>query len=1069
MTENEIEKLAIALLEHQGYTYINGVHLAPDTPDSERTTFEEVVLKQRLENAVRRINPTIPLDAQQDAVKQILRIASPDVLSNNETFHRLLTEGIPVTKRVNGQERGDRVFLIDFENPLHNEFLVVNQFTIVENGVNKRPDIILFVNGLPLVVIELKNATDDKTTIQSAFRQIETYKAMISSLFTFNAFSVISDGLEAKAGTISAGLSRFMAWKTSDGVKEASKQISQLETLIKGMLQPSVLLDLVRHFVVFEKFKKEDADGIVTVQTVKKLAAYHQYYAVNRAVESTKRASGFVSKQTIGNLLNESPESYGLPGVKNQPEGDRKGGVVWHTQGSGKSLSMVFYTGKIVLALDNPTILVITDRNDLDDQLFDTFAASKQLLRQDPVQATDRKQLKDLLKVNSGGVIFTTIQKFQPEEGNVFETLSTRENIIVIADEAHRTQYGFSAKTVDDKDESGNVIGKKIVYGFAKYMRDALPNATYLGFTGTPIESTDVNTPAVFGNYVDIYDIAQAVEDGATVRIFYESRLAKVKLTEEGKELVDELDDELDQEDLTSTQKAKSKWTQLEALIGGKQRVQNIAADIVNHFTQRQEVFQGKGMIVSMSRRIAADLYNAIIAIKPEWHSDDLKKGKIKVIMTSASSDGPALAKFHTTKEQRRMLAERMKDPNDELELVIVRDMWLTGFDAPSMHTLYIDKPMKGHNLMQAIARVNRVYKDKPGGLIVDYLGIASDLKKALAFYSDAGGKGDPAVAQEQAVALMLEKIEVISAMYHGFPYEDYFDADTSKKLSMILAAEDHILGLENGKKRYIDEVTALSKAFAIAIPHDQAMDAKDEISFFQAVKARLAKFDSTGSGKTDEEIETTIRQVIDQALVSDQVIDVFDAAGIKKPDISILSDDFLMELKGMQHKNVALEVLKKLLNDEIKSRTKTNLVQSKKLLEMLEQSINRYHNKILTAAEVIDELIKLSKNIVEMDDEPKKLGLTSYEYAFYTAVSNNDSAIELLQQEKLRELAVELTNTIQQNATIDWNIKESVRAKLKVAVKRLLRKYGYPPDMQLLATETVLKQAEMLAKELSA
>jgi type I restriction enzyme R subunit len=1069
MTENEIEKLAIALLEQQGYTYINGVHLAPDAPDSERTTFEEVVLKQRLENAVRRINPTIPLDAQQDAVKQILRIASPDVLSNNETFHRLLTEGIPVTKRVDGQVRGDRVFLIDFENPLHNEFLVVNQFTIVENGVNKRPDIILFVNGLPLVVIELKNATDDKTTIQSAFRQIETYKAMISSLFTFNAFSVISDGLEAKAGTISAGLSRFMAWKTTDGVKEASKQISQLETLIKGMLQPSVLLDLVRHFVVFEKFKKEDADGIVTVQTVKKLAAYHQYYAVNRAVESTKRASGFVSKQTLGNLVMESPETYGLPGVKNQPEGDRKGGVVWHTQGSGKSLSMVFYTGKIVLALDNPTVLVITDRNDLDDQLFDTFAASKQLLRQDPVQATDRKQLKDLLKVNSGGVIFTTIQKFQPEEGNVFETLSTRENIIVIADEAHRTQYGFSAKTVDDKDESGNVIGKKIVYGFAKYMRDALPNATYLGFTGTPIESTDVNTPAVFGNYVDIYDIAQAVEDGATVRIFYESRLAKVKLSEEGKELVDELDDELDQEDLTSTQKAKSKWTQLEALIGGKQRVQNIAADIVNHFTQRQEVFQGKGMIVSMSRRIAADLYNAIIAIKPEWHSDDLKKGKIKVIMTSASSDGPELAKFHTTKEQRRMLAERMKDPNDELELVIVRDMWLTGFDAPSMHTLYIDKPMKGHNLMQAIARVNRVYKDKPGGLIVDYLGIASDLKKALAFYSDAGGKGDPAVAQEQAVALMLEKIEVISAMYHGFPYEDYFDADTSKKLSMILAAEDHILGLENGKKRYIDEVTALSKAFAIAIPHDQAMDAKDEISFFQAVKARLAKFDSTGSGKTDEEIETTIRQVIDQALVSDQVIDVFDAAGIKKPDISILSDDFLMELKDMQHKNVALEVLKKLLNDEIKSRTKTNLVQSKKLLEMLEQSINRYHNKILTAAEVIDELIKLSKNIVEMDDEPKKLGLTSYEYAFYTAVSNNDSAIELLQQEKLRELAVELTNTIQQNASIDWNIKESVRAKLKVAVKRLLRKYGYPPDMQLLATETVLKQAEMLAKELSA
>lgn len=1067
MTENEIELLALDLLKGQGYEYINGVDIAPDSASAERHTFEEVVLKERLEKAVRRINIGIPPDAQQDAIKQVMRIASPDLLANNESFHRLLTEGIPVTKRVDGQERGDRVFLVDFDNPSHNEFLVVNQFTIIENGVNKRPDIILFVNGLPLVVMELKNAVNEKTTVGAAFRQIETYKAMIPSLFTFNSFSVISDGLEAKAGTISAGLSRFMAWKSIDGTIEASHLISQLDTLIKGMLNPSTLLDLIRHFIVFEKSKKEDVDGIVTVQTVKKIAAYHQYYAVNRAVASTRRACGFSTKSHYS-VAREDPGSYGLPGVKQQPAGDRKGGVVWHTQGSGKSLSMVFYTGKIVLALDNPTVLVITDRNDLDDQLFDTFAASKQLLRQDPIQATDRKQLKDLLKVNSGGVIFTTIQKFQPEEGNVYETLSERENIIVIADEAHRTQYGFSAKTVDDKDKDGNVIGKKIVYGFAKYMRDALPNATYLGFTGTPIESTDVNTPAVFGNYVDIYDIAQAVEDGATVRIFYESRLAKVNLSDEGRELVEELDDELDQEELTETQKTKSKWTQLEALIGGKNRLQNIAADIVHHFTQRQEVSKGKGMIVSMSRRIAAELYNAIVAIKPEWHSDDLKKGKIKVIMTSASSDGPELAKFHTTKDQRRMLAERMKDPDDELELVIVRDMWLTGFDAPSMHTLYIDKPMKGHNLMQAIARVNRVYKDKPGGLIVDYLGIASDLKKALSFYSDAGGKGDPAIAQEQAVTLMLEKIEVLSAMYHGFPYEDYFDADTSSKLSLILAAEDHILGLDNGKKRYIDEVTALSKAFAIAIPHDQAMDAKDEISFFQAVKARLAKFDTTGSGKSDEELETTIRQVIDKALVSDQVIDVFDAAGIKKPDISILSDEFLMELKDMQHKNVALEVLKKLLNDEIKARTKTNLVQSKKLLEMLELSINRYHNKILTAAEVIDELIKLSKDIVEMDNEPRKMGLSDYEYAFYTAVANNDSARELIEQDKLRELAVALTETIKNNASIDWTIKESVRAKLKVAVKRLLRKYGYPPDMQLLATETVLKQAEMLAKELT-
>lgn len=1070
ITENHIEQLAIERLEELGYEYIYAPDIAPDGATPERDNYAQVLLLNRLQNAVKRINPDIPADAQAEAIKEIQRIASPELLANNETFHRLLTEGIPVSKRVDGDDRGDRVWLVDFNDPYNNEFLVANQFTIVENGNNKRPDVLLFVNGIPLVVIELKNAADENTTIHSAFKQVETYKTIIPGLFTYNGFVVISDGLEAKAGSISAGFSRYMAWKSADGKAEASHLVSQLETLIQGMLNKETLIDIIRHFVVFEKSKREDTEtGITTISTVKKLAAYHQYYAVNRAVESTLRATGFnVEEEAPLNMAMEDPVSYGLPGVKNQPIGDRKAGVVWHTQGSGKSLSMVFYTGKIVLALDNPTILVITDRNDLDDQLFDTFAASKQLLRQEPVQADDRNQLKDLLKVASGGVVFTTIQKFQPEEGNVYETLSQRKNIVVIADEAHRTQYGFKAKTIDAKDERGNVVGKKIVYGFAKYMRDALPNATYLGFTGTPIESTDVNTPAVFGNYVDIYDIAQAVEDGATVRIYYESRLAKVNLSEEGKQLVDELDDELEQEELTDTQKAKAKWTQLEALVGSEKRIATIAKDIVAHFSQRQAVFEGKGMIVSMSRRIAADLYDAIIALKPEWHSDDLNKGVIKVIMTSASADGPKIAKHHTTKEQRRMLAERMKNPDDELQLVIVRDMWLTGFDAPSMHTLYIDKPMKGHNLMQAIARVNRVYKDKPGGLIVDYLGIASDLKKALAFYSDAGGKGDPTIAQEQAVQLMLEKLEVISNMYHGFAYESYFEADTSKKLSLILAAEEHILGLEDGKKRYINEVTALSKAFAIAVPHEQAMDAKDEVSFFQAVKARLAKFDSTGTGKTDEEIETTIRQVIDKALVSEQVIDVFDAAGIKRPDISILSDEFLMELKGMEHKNVALEVLKKLLNDEIKSRAKKNLVKSRSFAEMLENSIRKYHNKILTAAEVIEELIKLSKGIVEMDNEAKQMGLTDFEYAFYTAVANNDSAKELMQQDKLRELAVVLTETIRQNASIDWTIKESVKAKLKVAVKRILRKYGYPPDMQMLATETVLKQAEMIANEIT-
>ncbi len=723
---------------------------------------------------------------------------------------------------------------------------------------------------------------------------------------------------------------------------------------------------------------------------------------------------------------------------------------------------------KLVRALDNPTILVITDRNDLDDQLFDTFAASKQLLRQDPIQAENREDLKRLLKVASGGVIFATIQKFQPSEGNIFEELSNRKNIVVIADEAHRTQYGFHAKTIDDKDSDGNVIGKKVVYGFAKYMRDALPNATYLGFTGTPIEGTDVNTPAVFGNYVDVYDIAQAVNDGATVKIFYESRLAKINLSEQGKKLVEELDEDLEKQDLSETQKAKSKWTQLEALIGSEDRVRNIAKDIVEHFSERQKVFDGKGMIVSMSRRIAAELYAEIIKLKPDWHSDDLNKGAIKVIMTASSSDGPQMAKHHTTKEQRRDLAERMKNPQDELQLVIVRDMWLTGFDAPSMTTLYIDKPMKGHNLMQAIARVNRVYKDKTGGLVVDYLGIASDLKKALSFYSDSGGKGDPAIAQEKAVQMMLTNLEVISQMFCGFEYEEYFDADTSKKLSVILGAQNHILGLDNGKKRFLDEVAKLSQAFAIAVPHEQAMDAKDEVAFFQAIKARLAKFESSVGGKSDVEIETAIRQVIDEALVSSKVVDVFDAAGIKKPDISILSEEFLLEIKGMEHQNLALETLKKLLNDEIKSRAKKNLVQSKSLMEMLENSIKKYHNKIITAAEVIDELISQAKNIVNKDKESQEMGMSDFEYAFYTAVANNDSARELMQKDKLRELAVVLAEKIKQNATIDWTIKESVQAKLRIIVKRVLRQFGYPPDMEKLATETVLNQAKLIAAELT-
>ena len=1046
LTESTIENWAIELLQAQGYTYLYGPDIAPESATAERTRYDEVVLVERLRAAVRRINPLIPIAAQDEAIAQVLRIVSPDLLANNEAFHRLLTEGVPVSVHVAGDERGDFVRLVDFDVVDNNDFVVVNQFTITQNHQTKRPDVIVFVNGLPLVVIELKNAVDEGATVKSAYAQLQTYQQSIPNLFTFNALSVISDGLEARAGTISAGFSRFMTWKSADGVAEASRLQSQLEVLIAGMLNRETLLDLVRSFVVFEKTDQKDPDtGLIRIQTVKKIAAYHQYYAVNKAVESTIRAASAA--------------------------GNRKGGVVWHTQGSGKSLSMVFYTGKVVRALDNPTVLVITDRNDLDDQLFDTFTAAKQLLRQEPKQVQSRAHLKDLLSVASGGVVFTTIQKFQPESGNVFDALSDRRNIVVIADEAHRTQYGFEARTVDDKDVNGQVVGQKVVYGFAKYLRDALPNATYLGFTGTPIEGTDVNTPAVFGDYVDVYDIAQAVEDGATVRIYYESRLAKVALSDEGRRLVAELDAELEQDELTESQKAKAKWTRMEALIGSQQRIENIARDIIEHFEARQAVFSGKAMVVCMSRRIAAELYAALARIRPDWHSDDLTQGQMKVVMTAASDDGPLLSKHHTTKEQRRKLAERMKDVKDDLKLVIVRDMWLTGFDAPSMHTLYIDKPMQGHNLMQAIARVNRVYADKPGGLVVDYLGIASDLKRALSFYSDAGGKGDPAEAQEQAVALMLDKITSINQLLAGVSYRRYFMADTSGKLSVILETEDYILGVDNGKKRFVDEVSKLSQAFAIAVPHEQAMAVNQEVAFFQAVKARLMKFDAsegTGIGRTNEEIETTIRQVIDKALVSEQVVDVFDAAGIKKPDISILSDEFLGELKGYQHKNLALEMLKKLLNDEIKSRARTNLVQSRSLMEMLQNAIQKYHNKIITAAEVIEELIKIGKEIVSSDAIAKEAGLSTLEYAFYSAVANNDSARELMTHDKLRELAVVLTERVRANASIDWTIKESVRAKLRVIVKRTLRQFGYPPDMELLATETVLQQAEMIAGELN-
>lgn len=1053
--ESTIEEFVIELLETQGWQY-----LSVEEQESERSDLGEVVLKNRLKSAIDRLNPKLSEDAKSQAVRQVLNLPSQNLMDNNEDFHRMLTEdGIEVEVMGHDGIKGEKVRLIDFREVNSNEFLVCNQFTVTENNVNKRPDVILFVNGLPLVVIELKNPVDENATVAKAYTQLQNYKNAIPSLFYYNSILVASDGLDAKVGTLSSDISRFLAWKSIDGVKEDKATVPQIETLIKGMFNKQVLLDLVSHFVVFEKTKKEDpTTGLSTVSTIKKIAAYHQYYAVNKAIESTIRASS--EPDSVG----EKPEAYGLATVSIQPRGDHKAGVVWHTQGSGKSLSMVFYTGKVVLALGNPTIVVLTDRNDLDEQLFDTFASCKQLLRQVPVQASSRDHLKELLKVAGGGIVFTTIQKFFPEEGSAnFDMLSERKNIIVVADEAHRSQYGFGAKTTE---KNGEIFTK---YGFAKYMRDALPQASFIGFTGTPIEKEDVSTPAVFGNYVDVYDIAQAVEDGSTVRIYYESRLAKVHLSPDQQSKIDS-DVEMVTEggEDSAKESAKAKWAQLEAIVGNKERLKVIATDIITHFEQRQEAFEGKGMIVCMSRRIAVELYEEIIKIRPGWDNRDLKKGAIKVVMTTSSSDNENWQIHSTTKLDRKAIGERFKDEKDPLKLVIVRDMWLTGFDVPCLHTMYVDKPMRGHNLMQAIARVNRVFKDKPGGLIVDYIGIASDLKTALATYTASGGKGAPTLDQNEAVATMLEKFEIVEQLFDGFDYHRYFTADTRAKLTIILEAQEHILGITDGKSRFTKYVTMLSQAFALSVPNLRAMQIKDEVGFFQAVKARLTKFEPTGSGKSDAEIETAIRQIVDKAVVAEGVVDVFDAAGIKKPDISILSDEFLAEVKHMERRNIALELLKKLLNDEIRTRTRKNFMQSKKLSEMLESTIKKYQNNLLTSAQVIDELIKLAKDIRESDKRGDDLNLNEDELAFYDALAGSESAKEVLGDKQLAIIAMEVLKSVRGNATIDWTLKENVRARLRRDVKRILNRYGYPPDEQLVATENVIRQAELMANELN-
>ncbi len=1033
--ESDIEQMVIELLGKEGYSFIS-----PDVVDQERGDLSTVVLIERLREIVSKLNQDIPQSVQNDAVKKVLSVQGSDLIGRNEAFHNLFVNGVDVEYLKDGMMRGEKVWLVDFENIENNDFVVTNQVNIygeIKNA-HKIPDVVLYINGLPLCVIELKNPTDEQATIGKAYTQLQNYKKAIPQLFNYNEMLVASDGLEARAGSLTAGIDRFMVWKQADGSENAT--VPQIEILIKEMLTPKVFLDLIKHFTVFEQSKSEDKKTKqMRIGTIKKVAAYHQYYAVNKAIASTLNA------------------------VKDG--GNHKAGVVWHTQGSGKSLSMVFYAGKVVLALHNPTILVVTDRNDLDEQLYGTFAQSKKLLRQEPVQAKNRAHLKELLKTSGGGIVFSTIQKFYPEDGGEeYDLLSDRNNIIVIADEAHRSQYGFAARTVFKDAEA---ITR---YGNAKYLRDALPNASFIGFTGTPIEQEDRSTPAVFGEYVDVYDIERAVEDNATVPIYYESRLAKVQLNaEEHAKVDDEVEAIMEDVDLSDKEKSKAKWAQLEVIIGQSGRLGEIAGDLVEHFDARQEVFEGKGMFVAMSRRIAVEMYERIVVLRPDWHSDDLDNGAIKILMTASSSDPESWQPHHTSKEDRKKLANRFRDPNDPLKMVIVRDMWLTGFDVPSLHTMYIDKLMRGHNLMQAIARVNRIYKDKAGGLIVDYIGFAADLQKAFATYTQSGGKGRPTLDQGEAVSLMVEKYEVVSQMFNHFNYKKYFGTGTKIKLQIILEASEHILGLEKGKERFVRECTTLSKVYALATPSLQAEKLRDDIGFFQAIKSRLMKFDTTGTGTGKIDVETAIKQIVDKALVSDGVIDIFAAAGLEKPNVSVFSDEFFDEVRDMEQKNLAVELLKKLLNDELKVQMKRNLVKGKKLSEMLSGVIKRYQNQILTAAQVINELINIAKEVRSGNERGAELGLSDDELAFYDALADNESAKDILGDKQLRDIAHILVEKVRGSATVDWTRRENVKAKMRVLVKRTLREYGYPPDKQKLATDNILKQAEMFATDWSA
>jgi len=954
-------------------------------------------------------------------------------------MHRVLVDGVNVEYRdADGAIRGAQARVLDFEDPANNDWLAVGQFSVIENKHSRRLDVVLFVNGLPLAVLELKNAASENATIWSAYQQLQTYKAEIPSLFAANAVLIISDGVAARVGTLTAGREWFKPWRTITGEMPADSRLPELQVVTEGLLTPQRLLGLVRDFIVFE----DDGSG----QLIKKMAGYHQYHAVQAAVQETLLAAELARLPQAAEPR-ATYETGARPGGK---PGDRRVGVVWHTQGSGKSLTMAFYSGRIIRepAMENPTLVVLTDRNDLDDQLFGTFSRCAELLRQPPVQAESRSHLRELLAVESGGVVFTTIHKFFPEErGDRHPTLSARRNIVVIADEAHRSQYDF-------------------IDGYARHMRDALPHASFIGFTGTPIELQDANTRAVFGDYISVYDIQRAVEDGATVPIYYESRLARLALDKAERPHIDpEFDEATEGEEVERKEKLKTKWAQLEAVVGSDKRLELIARDIVEHFEKRLEAMEGKAMVVCMSRRICVDLYQQVVALRPDWASDEDDEGAIKVVMTGSASDPLDWQPHIRNKPRREALANRFRDPGDQFKLVIVRDMWLTGFDAPSLSTMYIDKPMRGHGLMQAIARVNRVFKDKPGGLVVDYLGLAQELKAALATYTESGGRGRTALDQDEAVAVMLEKYEVCCALFHGFDWSKWTTGTPQERLSLLPAAQEHILAQEDGKERCVRAVRELSQAFALAVPHEEALKIRDDVAFFQAVQAVLAKR-APGDARPEEELEHAVRQIISRAVTPEGVVDIFAAAGLEKPDISILSDEFLAEVRGMPQRNLAVELLQKLLKSKLRARARKNVVQARSFADMLERTLRKYQNRAIEAAQVIEELIALAKEMREANARGEKLGLSDDELAFYDALETNDSAVKVLGDDTLRGIARELVEAVRNNVTIDWTLRENVRAQLRVLIKRILRKHGYPPDKQEKATQTVLEQAALLSQE---